>query len=386
MENQQIDEGAVNLAKAIRQNESGGQMIKGKSGEYGAYQFTPDTWKATAPKYGFNVPLEESTLEQQNAVAYHRIKEWKDSGKDVTQIASMWNAGEGEPDAYKGTFSNGKASIGVNKFGVRYDVPAYAKNIATTYAELKNGGQGINTNNPSYAGDKNVGVLGTNPEQSLAGNVANNSITRGAGGLVNKFIKPWVDVAAIPMQAGIAGYNALTGSNVKDPYANLESLGEELPVSSLGDIKGKAKSGLQVGGQVLAATTAGLLGKFFGGAKIMKNPVVTEALDEVLPSITGKSLSQIMSGQLTKAEIADGLEMALRNAPVSKRAILEKAFEFAKRDAGLAPGLLKKTLGWGARKTGQSVKELLKLGIVGAGIGTSSGLVRNVVEGPQVNQ
>lgn len=146
-----LDIGVVNLAKAIRQSESGGNFsAKGKSGEHGAYQFTPDTWKAVAPKYGINVPIEQATPEQQNAVAYNRIKAWKDSGKDVTQIASMWNAGEGEPDAYTGKFSNGVSSRGTNKFGAKYDVPAYVESVAKAYQQIKGGSSvGIDPNNPS---------------------------------------------------------------------------------------------------------------------------------------------------------------------------------------------------------------------------------------------
>jgi len=151
MDNQPLDQDVVALTKAIRQSESGGNFsVRGKSNEYGAYQFTPDTWNATASKYGVNVPLEQATKEQQNKVAYSRIKEWKDSGKNVGQIASMWNAGEDESGAYTGKFSNGQASIGKNKFGVQFDVPSYAKSVATAYHTIKGGGQvGIDPTNPS---------------------------------------------------------------------------------------------------------------------------------------------------------------------------------------------------------------------------------------------
>ena len=137
-----LDPTVVNLAKAIRQRESGGNfnVPKGKAGEVGAYQFTPDTWNAVAPKYGINVPIEQATPQQQNAVAYNRIKSWKDSGKNVTQIASMWNAGEGEPDAYTGKFSSttpthkaGDPSMVTGK----YDVPGYAKDVSEQYLKLK---------------------------------------------------------------------------------------------------------------------------------------------------------------------------------------------------------------------------------------------------------
>lgn len=132
MQPQQLDPQVVNLAKAIRQVESGGNFqAVGQSKEKGGYQYTPDTWNAAAAKYGVNVPLEQATPQQQNEVTYKRIKEWKDSGKNVGQIASMWNAGEGKPNAYQENWR------GVNEYGVAYDTPAYAEKVAKAYQQIK---------------------------------------------------------------------------------------------------------------------------------------------------------------------------------------------------------------------------------------------------------
>lgn len=146
-----LDPQAVNLAKAIRQSESGGDFnAKGASGEHGAYQFMPATWSKLSAKAGVNVPLEKSTPQDQNKVAYTQIKAWKDKGYNPGQIASMWNAGEGEPDAYLGKFSDGSPSMGTNKQGVRFNVSQYARSVANTYQTLKQGGQaGADPNNPS---------------------------------------------------------------------------------------------------------------------------------------------------------------------------------------------------------------------------------------------
>lgn len=133
----QLDQDVVNLAKAVREKE-GNARVAGASGEFGNYQYTPDTWKAVSQKHlGRSVPLEQATIQDQNEATYNRFKAWKDAGYNPGQIASMHNAGEGEPDAYTGTFSNGKPSVGVNKHGVKYDVPSYAKGVATKYKELK---------------------------------------------------------------------------------------------------------------------------------------------------------------------------------------------------------------------------------------------------------
>lgn len=133
-----LDQDAVTLAKAIRQAESDGNPnARGKSGEYGAYQFMPSTWAAYSKEAGVNAPVEHATLEQQNQVAYHKIKEWKDKGLNPGQIAASWNAGPGEPDAYKGKFKDGRPSKGTNKMGVYYDVPGYATKVATYYHQFK---------------------------------------------------------------------------------------------------------------------------------------------------------------------------------------------------------------------------------------------------------
>ena len=141
----QLDPQAVNLTKAIRQTESGGNFTaQGKSGEYGAYQFTQPTWDTYSKEAGINVPLDQATPEQQNQVAYTKIKQWKDAGNNIGQIASMWNAGEGNKEAYLDN------NTGTNKYGVHYDTGAYAKSVATAYQTLKNGGQvQADPNNPS---------------------------------------------------------------------------------------------------------------------------------------------------------------------------------------------------------------------------------------------
>jgi len=137
--NNQLDPQALNLAKAIRRAETGGHAdpynAKGASGETGAYQFMPDTWKQWAGQYLQNSNADYS-VENQNKVAYSKVKELKDQGMNPAQIASIWNSGKA--DAYK----NGMK--GVNKLGVQYDVPAYVQKVSQHYNELKGGQNQIN--------------------------------------------------------------------------------------------------------------------------------------------------------------------------------------------------------------------------------------------------
>lgn len=129
-----LDPQVVSLAKAIRTVESNNNFTaRSKDGSFGAYQFIKPTWEATSKKYGVNAEWEKATPQQQNEVAYKQLKEWKDKGYNVGQIASMWNAGPGKPDAYK------EGLKGTNKDGVNYDVAAYAKKVAENYQKLKAG-------------------------------------------------------------------------------------------------------------------------------------------------------------------------------------------------------------------------------------------------------
>lgn len=125
---QAMDPQAVALAKSIRQAESGNNFNQtGKSGEIGAYQWMPDTWKTHAKNVlgDANAPL---TPENQNAVAYVTIKQWKDQGLNPAQIAAKWNSG---------SEANWENKIGTNAKGVAYDVPAYVKKVTDFYQTFK---------------------------------------------------------------------------------------------------------------------------------------------------------------------------------------------------------------------------------------------------------
>lgn len=184
MNPQQLDPQAVALAKAIRQTESKGDWnAQGKSGEYGAYQFTPATWDAYAREAGVNAAFGSATPDQQNEVAYKKIKSWKDQGYNVGQIASMWNAGSGKPDAY---MENHK---GTNAMGVAYDTPTYAKDVATAYQRLKGEQQTQGQDAPmpaGFTGNSNGTFLGDVGDH-VAGAASGlaNAIGNAASGQIN---------------------------------------------------------------------------------------------------------------------------------------------------------------------------------------------------------
>lgn len=155
----QLDPQLVDFAKSLRDVESGGDFkAKGKSGEYGAYQWIPETWAAKSKESGVNVPLEQSTPQQQNEVAYKTLEKWRQQHPEwnLGNFASAWNAGENAPDAYLG-------HSGTNSHGVKYDTAVYAKKVAERYHTYKaqSTGQGtisgISTNSPLAEGVKDVG-------------------------------------------------------------------------------------------------------------------------------------------------------------------------------------------------------------------------------------
>lgn len=134
-----LDPTVVNLAKSIRQQESGGnyQDVGDNGTSYGAYQWQPNTWKDEATQYlGANAPASplDATPAQQEEVAYKTLADWKAQGLSQKQSASKWNSGN--PNAYQ------ENDVGTNsKLGVNYNVPQYVNNVTKNY-------QAISSNQP----------------------------------------------------------------------------------------------------------------------------------------------------------------------------------------------------------------------------------------------
>lgn len=139
-----MDPDVINLAKAIRKTESGGDFnAKGASGESGAYQWTPSTWKAHA-KEALGDENAAMTPSNQNAVAYTVLKKRKDAGLNPAQIAAEWNSGSA---------TGWENKRGTNKYGVQYDVPKYVKSVTDAYQQYKSGNPNPTISpNPSTVG------------------------------------------------------------------------------------------------------------------------------------------------------------------------------------------------------------------------------------------
>lgn len=123
-QNNQIDKSVVNLMRAIKTHESGNDYKRrGADNEYGAYQYLPSTFKDYASRYAQNPNARIEDPVDQDKVTYATIKTWKDKGYTPEQVMSMWNAGEGRPDAYK------EGLKGTSRGGVEYDVGKYVESV-----------------------------------------------------------------------------------------------------------------------------------------------------------------------------------------------------------------------------------------------------------------
>jgi len=131
-----LDPDAVNLARAIRKQESGANYnISGDGGRSaGAYQWNngnepvapgqiPENFRRHAQEAGLNP--DDFSPYNQDMVAYHAIKRDKDAGLNVVQIAAKWNGGD--PNRYDPNYIT-PSGLPSQKPGV-YDVPAYANSV-----------------------------------------------------------------------------------------------------------------------------------------------------------------------------------------------------------------------------------------------------------------
>lgn len=107
------------IAGAIRETETGGRFeAVGASGERGAFQFMPETWKMWSKEVAGRVlPLTEAN---EYYVATMKIKKFVEAGYSDADIALSWNQG-----------SRGECRRGVNRHGVNYDSCAYQEKVLT---------------------------------------------------------------------------------------------------------------------------------------------------------------------------------------------------------------------------------------------------------------
>ena len=163
------------ITKAIGYAENGGAPTEPKAGKTGEmksiFQYTPDTWKLYAKQIlgDENTPL---TSDAETYVTHKKVSKWIEAGYSPEQIASMWNAGEQRPDAYKQNWK------GVNKkYGVAYDTPAYAKKVSDYTNQFMSEDQGSQPTPQEDPNAKKADIL--SKMQALVTNVKNRAGSMG---------------------------------------------------------------------------------------------------------------------------------------------------------------------------------------------------------------
>lgn len=287
----QMDNDVINLAKAIRQTESGGNFnAKGASGESGAYQWMPNTWKAHA-KQALGDENAQMTPSNQNAVAYTVLKSWKDQGLNPAQIAAKWNSG---------SETGWENKVGTNSMGIHYDVPKYVKSVTDAYQQVKAGG--------TPPADPN------NPSSTAAPQAQPESFGSKVGGLIKEIASPVATMIARVPQAGAA----LAGASNEDidqwTERNLSSIGlgglvaptpknfSDLP-KDVG--RGIETVGFGIGGPVKAGATLGLGYSMEQGNPLLSGETALNvgvgALGGKALDVAGKVVSPLVSAGVTKA-------------------------------------------------------------------------------------
>ncbi len=223
---EQFDPGVVKVMKAIRHVESGGAAdpyniigdkraeLGGKGRARGAFQWDsggvplgpndiPKNWVRDATSIGLpaDAPM---TKENQNKVAYTKIKQWKDQGRQPEEIAALWNGARKDKATGMYTYNN-------PEYGVKFrnalatvsggsnepaSMPAQPPSTPTFKQKFVNNAVDTVTNMENVENDPRLGGLEkfTRKAGALAGGLLNTTgnaissavpaLIRGAAGLV----------------------------------------------------------------------------------------------------------------------------------------------------------------------------------------------------------
>lgn len=306
---QQMDPDAMNLAKAIRQTESGGNFnAQGKSGESGAYQWMPDTWKQHAQD-ALGDPNAQMTPENQNAVAYVTIKKWKDAGLNPAQIAAKWNSG---------SETGWENKVGTNNQGVDYNVPLYVKRVTDEYQKIKGGTLPADNTGAAPVG---TGEGVTTPQAGLGDqlasrlNDASTALQQGATGNINMASAGLQTVGAAAGAVGDivnAGLKLIPG--VSSLEEGLNTIVGDLADTSVGRSvveagKAFAEAHPEITGDLGAALNVASVFPLFKGISLVKGAAmdaVSSTLESRLSGAATKELTEATSRTIGGRQLVEG--------------------------------------------------------------------------------
>ena len=353
----------VSASKALIQHESGGNFkAKGASGEYGAGQWMPETWNAQAKKHLGYVPkfgTDEMTPEIQKAVIYLQAKEDKEVNKlNVAQFFAKWNSGS--PDGWE-------KKVGVNKYGVKYDVPAYVKSTTDLYQQYKqqygiNNMQSDNTLQGEATTGQNEKTSEFNP--LFKSNPNDSLLKTGLKTLGN----------VIPSAINF-GKNVFSTLNPANTFRNIQGIIEEtknLQDVYGNDMAGSGKATLETVRAIPNALAEGLIPT--AGRELVKagyrgitGQDNTQSLQNAQQAITEDPFGQIAPFLLGARQLAE------------KSGYVSQFDDFVKKgvDATIKP--ITKPLDFAKNKTGQIIN-----GVVSQTTGLNPETVKALVENPEL--
>ena len=142
-----IDQGALNLTRAIAMQENGGQPNYDAVGDNGtssgAYQWNnngkplqqgqvPQNFQSEASEY--DLDPDDFSPENQDKTAYMRVLDLKNQGMNPDQIAASWNAGIQK--AEDGSWKQNIGTTNINGQPVSFDTPAYVQGVNKYYNQI----------------------------------------------------------------------------------------------------------------------------------------------------------------------------------------------------------------------------------------------------------
>lgn len=219
---EQLDPQAVKLMQAIRQKESGGNYgAVGDAGtSKGAFQFQDRTWHGDDKNKGWAEEIlgdrnAAQTKENQNKVAYTKIKQWKDQGFTPEQVAAAWNAGEAR--AKDGSWANNKGTTTINGKKIAYDTPTYVQDVLAIATGKKPGLNQVQTqqkNNVATSANVAQADAGTPTAQPEKKEGLLKRIARG-------ILSPVATTVARPLEAlAVGGAKVFGGEGAADRTAD----------------------------------------------------------------------------------------------------------------------------------------------------------------------
>ena len=389
----QLDASVVNLARAIRTQESGNDYTKsGDAGtSLGAYQFNngnapvpkggvPANFQTWAKQYGMD-PSDFSPINQ-DKVAYARLKDLKDQGLTPAQAAAVWNGGMGVKDNWQ----DHKGTVTINGKQISYDTPAYVDKVINTFKAIKSGqgpvgaDQTTNGTMQPATGAFSPNTQGSSP--SMIGGIA-STIGQGAFSLFKGATSPLVTMLARPLQAAaeIAGaspeqVNAFSAKvpiygengalNVPQNAGDiLKDVGRGVETAALGlaPVAGGAAFGfgssLEQGNSPISLNTAAQTALGAAGGKVLDvaSPYIAKGISAITPNVVKNAFGAVAEKATPALESVGNFMDNTKILPDSISSAINKGADFVNNAPGGAFNAIRRQYGSGVGGTPEEIRQ-----------------------------